>query len=166
MSLRTGRPVATVQSAIINPTSLKIEGFFCHDSIQHRQVLVLLQQDIRDIVPQGLVIDDHDVLAEPEDLVRLKNLLDQPFTLMGKPVESKTGKRIGKVEDFATETSSMIIMKLYLNQSFLKSFSGASLSVDRNQIIEITDKKIIIKDPLQPVKTFGTTARLAPQQVS
>src|SRR5262249_12539712 len=56
LSLRTSAEVAVVQSPIINPNNLKIEGFYCVTS--DRNLRVLLEQDIRDALPQGIVIND------------------------------------------------------------------------------------------------------------
>jgi sporulation protein YlmC with PRC-barrel domain len=145
MSLRTGQPVATITDAIINPNNLKIEGFYCADRFNKAE-LVLLSQDIRDVLPQGLVINDHDVLAEAAELVRLEEILKLGFVLIGKPVVTVSKQRVGKVSDFATEIETMYIQKIYVSQSLLKSLSGGNLGIDRNQINEITDKKIIVND--------------------
>lgn len=150
MSLRTGQPVATITNPIINPNNLKIEGFYCTDRFDKNE-LVLLYQDIRDIIPQGFVIDDHDVLVDPAELVRLKDIMAISFTLIGKPVVTLSKHRVGKVSDYATELETMYIQKLYISQNVLKSFTGGSLGVERNQINEITDKKIIINDLLKTV---------------
>lgn len=145
LSLRTGTPVATAVAPVINPNNLKIEGFYCNDAFENKQ-LILLPQDIRDFIPQGLVINDHDVLSDPEELVRLKDVLRLNFVLIGKPVETVGKQKIGKVGDFATDFPSMYIQKLYVAQSVFKSLTNGSLSVDRTQINEITDKRIIIND--------------------
>lgn len=149
LSLRTGTPVATIQSIIINPNNLKVEGFYCHDSIDKKKQLVLLSQDIRDILPQGYVVNDHDVLSEPGDLVRLKSVLELNFELAGKLVVTVDKERVGKVNDYAVDTQSMYIQKLYVGQSLLKNLSGGSLSIDRSQINEVTPKRIIINELLQ-----------------
>jgi sporulation protein YlmC with PRC-barrel domain len=145
MSLRTGTQVATVTAPIINPNNLKVEGFYCIDRFDNNQ-LVLLYQDIRDVIPQGFVIDDHDVLSEPQELVRLKDIMDLKFELLGKAVQTVQKHKVGKVSDYAVETTTMYVQKLYASQSILKNFTGGSLSIDRNQIIEITDKRVIIND--------------------
>ena len=150
MSLRTGQPVATATTPIINPNNLKIEGFYCTDRFD-KQELILLWQDIRDVIPQGFVIDDHDVLIDGSDLVRLKDIMALNFSLIGKPVITLSKDRVGKVSDYATDIETMYIQKLYVSQNVLKSFTGGSLGVDRNQINEITDKKIIINDLLKTV---------------
>lgn len=150
LSLRTGTPVGNTTGAIINPNNLKIEGFYCQ-AFNKNQPLVLVQQDIRDVIPQGIVINDDDVLTEPNDLVRLQKIMNLNFELLGKKVVTESKERIGKVSDFAVETNSMIIKKLYVSQSLLKSFAGGNLGVDRTQIIEITDKKIVIRELAQKV---------------
>lgn len=164
MSLRTGRPVATAFAPIINPNNLKIEGFFCEDSIDKKQHLVLLHQDIRDVLPAGLVVNDHDVLTEPEDLIRLKDVLVTNYSVLGKIVVTEKKKKLGKVVDYALEPESMMIKKLYVSQSIIKNFSGGTLGVDRTQIVEITNTKIIIKDPLQMLKAKVAVPKLAPAE--
>lgn len=150
MSLRLGGQVATAVEPIINPNNLKIEGWFCHDSKSKNQ-LVLLSQDIREILPQGFAINDFEVLAHPDDLVRLKSILNLDFPLLGHAVISDKKRKLGKVSDFATETTTFYIQRLYTSQSMLKNLKGSGTSVDRNQIVEINAKAIIVKDPLQPM---------------
>lgn len=145
LSLRTGTAIATATAPIINPNNLKIEGFYCSDRFDKKQ-LVLLSQDIRDIIAQGIVVNDHDVLSEPEELVRLKKILELDFVMIGKPVETVSKVKVGKVGDYAVEMSSMYIQKLYVSRSVLKSLTAGSLSVDRSQINEITNRRIIIND--------------------
>src|SRR5579864_7400151 len=94
LSLRTGTVVATILAPIINPNNLKIEGFYCQDRFQKTR-LVLLYQDIRDVLPQGLVVNDHDVLSEPEELVRLHDIMKLQFELIGKPVVTVSKDKIG-----------------------------------------------------------------------
>lgn len=151
MSLRTGGVVATTVSAIINPNNLKIEGFYCTDSFSN-QMLILLTQDIRDILAQGMVVDDHSVLVEPDELIRLKSVIELKFDLMGKHVQTQAKEKVGKVNDFAADGQTLYIQKLYIGQSLLKSLSTGQISIDRNQIIEITNRRIIIKELLKPVK--------------
>lgn len=152
MSLRVGGQVATAVQPIINPRNLKIEGWFCNDNRSSKQ-LILLSQDVRELLPQGLVVDDYEVLAHPEDLVRMKDLIEMNFGLLGHQVVSDKKRKLGKVTDFAAETTTFYIERLYTTQSVLKSLKGSGTSVDRSQIVEINDRQIVVKDPLQPVST-------------
>ncbi len=151
LSLRTGGQIGEATSPIINPNNLKIEGFFVTDRFERKQ-LILLSQDIRDQLPQGFVVDDHEVLAEPTELVRLDSVLKLKFDLMGKPVATDKKQRLGKVDDYAVDSATLYVQKIYVAQRLIKSLSGGQLSIDRNQIVEITDKKIVVLDPLQGTK--------------
>lgn len=146
MSLRIGGPIARVIKPIINPNNLYIEGWHVEDS-RSGAPFILLSQDVRDVLPQGLVVNDYEVLSKAEDLVRLREVLELDFDLVKLKVSSQSGHKYGKVSDFAFETENFFIQKIYVAQAIVRSFTGSPLSVDRSQIIEITNKRMIIEDP-------------------
>lgn len=148
LSLRTSMPIATTISPLINPNNLKIEGLYCQDRFEKKR-LILLYQDIRDVLPQGVVVNDHDALSDPNELVRLKDVIKLNFELIGKQVVTVSKDKVGKINDYATEVETMYIQKLYVGQSLLKSFTGGALSVDRSQIYEVTNTKVVINDLIQ-----------------
>lgn len=154
--------MATTTKPIINPNNLKVEGFYCQDGFEKKKQLVLLYQDIRDVVPQGIVVNDHDVLVPVSELIRLKEIIALNFELIGKPVVSVSKQKIGKVSDYATELSTMFVEKLYVGQSLIKNFSGGGLSIERSQIVEITNRKIVVQDPLQGIKATKAQPVAAP----
>lgn len=148
VSLRTGGRVAEAMQAIINPNNLKIEGWYCQDQFS-KDTLILLTKDVRDIVPQGIAIDDHERLSAPDELIRLKDIVKINFQLLGKQVVTEGKRKVGKVDDYAADNTSFIIQKLYVAQPVYRSISGGSLTIDRSQIVEIDDKKIVIKDAFE-----------------
>lgn len=145
MGLRSSSQIALTTGPVINPKNLKIEGFYCQDAA--RRKTILLFQDIRDVIPQGIVVNDLDALSDPHELVRLKDIVSLNFQLIGKQVVTTTKEKIGKVSDYATETQTFFIQKLYVAQSLFKSFTGGSIGIDRNQIVEITPQRIVIQGP-------------------
>lgn len=145
MSLRTGGKVADSEGPIINPNNLKVEGWYCKDSRSHER-LVLLAKDVRDFVPQGIAINDYEELSDPSELVRLQEILDMKFELIGKAVITNHKRRLGKVNDYAFDTDNFEIQKIYVNRPVYKSLSEGQLSIDRSQIIEINDKRILVRD--------------------
>lgn len=157
LSLRTGAPIASITVPIINPDNLKIEGFYCQDRYS-KNLLVLLSQDIREILSTGYVVNDHEVLSEPDELVRLRKIIEIDFELIGKQVVTISKTKVGKVSDYATETSSMYIQKLYVNQKGLKGLTSGTLSIDRGQINEITPRRIIINELIKAAPMPATAA--------
>jgi len=151
LSLRTGGVIANVIEPIINPNNLKIIGFLVLDKFDKQQ-LVLLSQDIREVSNQGYIVNDHEVLCEADELVRDREIINLRFQVLGKAVITSNKNRLGRVEDYAVDMDSLFITKLYVVKPLFKNITGGQLSIDRNQIIEITDKKIVIQEPLQGVK--------------
>jgi len=148
LSLRAGSPVGTLIQPIINPNNLYIEAWLVEDS-RSKEQLVLLSNDVREVVPQGFAINDYEVLSHLDDLIRLQNVVELKFELLGLRVTSESGKNYGKINDYAFETNNFYIQKLYANQPLVKNLNVGALSIDRSQIVEITDKRIIIEDPTE-----------------
>jgi len=143
-SVQSGHRVAMTEGMIIDPRDMRIFAF--HVSSPQDQNLVLHAEDIRSVTPQGMVIDDNDQLMSfDDDLVRLKKVTDIGFKLIDKPVYTENKKKLGKVADFVTETDGFIIMKLHVNRSMAKSFATSQLIIDRSQIVQVTDDRIIVK---------------------
>jgi sporulation protein YlmC with PRC-barrel domain len=144
--LRTGGVIGVAIEPVINPNNLKIEGWYALNHFEKGD-FILPAREIRDFITKGLVVNDHDAMTHPDDMVRLKETLDIHFELIGKPVVSESKKKLGKVADYAVDESSYYIQKLYVNPSLLRGFTTEQLIIDRSQIIEITNKKIIVQDP-------------------
>lgn len=150
LSLRTGGKIATTAELIINPDNLKVVGIYCIDHFT-KEPLILLTQDIREMLAKGIVVNDHEVLTDPDELIRMKRILELEYEVTGKQVRTDKNKKIGKVTDFAMDNISFYIQKLYVGQSVIRNLGG-TLSVDRSQVIEVTDKAIIVMDPQKPVR--------------
>jgi len=146
-SLRTGGIIGHVYDTLINPNNLKIEGLMTKDKFSN-DTKILLYQDIRELSPKGYIVNDLDSLSNIEDLVRLADIIDLNYQLIGKGVVTVNGDKVGKVTDYAVEIETMYIQKIYATQPIIKNFSGGNLSIDRSQINEVNDKRIIINDLL------------------
>lgn len=134
---------ATALEPIINPHNLKILGWWCKGPRNGQ--LVLLAENIREIDPQGLVVNDDDELSSPADLVRHREILDIRFQLLDKVVRTKRQK-LGKVSDYSYNDG-LFVQKLYVARSLMKVFSAEdTLIIDRTQILEVTDHHILVRD--------------------
>lgn len=153
-SVQSGHRVAVSGAMLIDPRNLKVFAF--HASTPQKQDLVLHAEDIRGVTPQGLIIDDNDQLMSfDDDLVRLKEVNEINFHLIDKPVYTEHKKKIGKVTDFVTETEGFMITKLHVNRSLAKSFGVSQLIINRSQIVQVTDDKIIVKSTAIKEKSGG-----------
>jgi len=151
MSLRNGHLIGDTTGFVLNPANLKIEAFKCNIN-NSKTPLYLLNQDIRDMSDNKIFVNDYEVLSEADELIRLKELIDLNFIVEGKMVITKSKQKLGRVKEFSVENTSLFLQKLYISQPIYKNIYGGQLIIDRNQIVEVTNTKIIIKDIDQPTK--------------
>jgi uncharacterized protein YrrD len=155
LSLRTGSVIGHAYSPVINPDNLKIVGWYASANGE-KGTMILPASEVRDMISKGIVVNDHDAITHPDDLVRFKDILNVNFELIGKTVVTDNKKRLGKVLDYSVDSKSMYVQKIYVSQSLFKGLNKTQLIIDRDQIIEITDKKIIVKELDQKVEATGT----------
>lgn len=145
LSLHVGRPVATVTKPIIDPRKLQIVGFFV-DHTGPEKDAVLLTQDIREVAAGRLLINSADEITAADQLFRLQDVLELDFVLEGKRVVTDNQRKVGTVKHYVAETDTFLIQKLYVRPPVLRSLMVDNAIVNRQQIIEVTDKKIIVAD--------------------
>jgi sporulation protein YlmC with PRC-barrel domain len=169
LSIRNGHPVAMISGFLINPDKLEVAALYCQDGGRGKNQSVLLMRDIRDYVADGAIIDSLEDIEDASEIVRLRDLVEQKYSLVGAGVSTESGQKLGNVEDFTIETTSSAIQKLYIKQSILRNLLHNSLVVDRTQIVDVTPKHIIVRDtttatselaaaksPLAPTPTEAT----------
>ena len=155
-SIQAGHRIGTVTELIIDPHKLKVLAFYVARA-EGQPDDVLYVDDITDLSPKGLIIDHDDLLMKDEDdLVRLKEITDLEFYLVDKAVETEGGSPVGKVSRFALDTKGYSIMQLYVNQPMTVNIGNAEIIIHRNQIVNVTNKKVVVKDTAVKVKAkFG-----------
>lgn len=145
LSLQTGLKVGVLGDPIINPSNLRIVAFECTSRIDKKQLVVFID-DIRETGRRDIIVDSQDSMMPMDDLVRLKELREINFQLPGKKVATEKKSTLGKVSDYTVDDQSYFIMKIYVRPTLTKSFISSNMIIDRQQIIEVTDKAIIVKD--------------------
>lgn len=170
-SIQSGHRVAVVRGLILDPRNMKVFALTV-DSPNLGSNLVVHTEDIRNIDHQGIIIDNNDqLMSADDDLVRLKEVTEIDFKLLGKSVYTEKGKKLGKVADFVVDTDTFMIMKIHVERSLVKSFSTSQLIIDRSQIVKVTDQRIIVKSTSKKSKSFslketffGKNLSLSPDQ--
>lgn len=150
LSLRIGGRIGTINEPIINPHNLHIDGFYCSLQNSHQEQ-VLLDMSVRNLSVKGIIINDHNDVGTPDELIRLQPIMDIHYQLIGKHVVAGK-KTVGKVVDYAVDAESLFIQKLYVQPPVWQAMNQNHLTFDRLTIIEVTDKQIIVRGPEVRVK--------------
>jgi ribosomal 30S subunit maturation factor RimM len=93
-----------------------------------------------------MIIDSHQNLSEPEELLRHQEVLNHPFTLVGCKVVTQGGKKLGRVKDFSTDTQHFFVNKLNVVAPFWMLPFNNRFLIDRADIVDVEKSRIVVKD--------------------
>lgn len=145
MGLQTGKELASLHTAVINPHNLSVIAYLVEGPHLDHKPSYLRVADIREMGNLGMIVDSSDEFVEPDDIITDKPIYDLEFTLEGKHVVDDRGTKIGKVSDYVVDIESFVIQQLTVKRPLLKSFNDDELLVHRGQIVEVNDTTIVIK---------------------
>lgn len=146
ISLQTGQPVGHIKRPLIGMSRLNVLALSCRVTATPKLQNVILLRDIRQLATDCIIIDSDEDIEEADEIVRLKEPLDQDFNPIGKQVVNEDGNRLGKVEDYTIDMRSALVQKLYVNQPLWRSVLFNHLVIDRSQIIDINARQFTVKD--------------------
>jgi len=144
MSLQTGGLLARTKKPVIDPRDLSIIAYELEGPSLDAHPSFLLIQDVRELSNLGLIVDSSDEFVGIDDVIKLKEVYEFEFTLVGKNVIDQNKHKLGKVINYSVEPESFLIKQLNVRRPLLKSLNDTELLIDRTQITEITDDTITI----------------------
>lgn len=152
MSLQTGTQLARTGPPLINPANLKVIAYKLDGPLLTDNPSFLRTADIREFGAVGMIIDSSDELLGLDDVIKIKELYELNFTLIGMPVINEHKQKLGKVENYTIETSSFVIEQLHVKRGLLKGLTDTGLLIHRSQITEINDNSIIVKTTAKKIR--------------
>ena len=167
LSVQAGGLIGHIKEAIVDPNDLKIIAFKLSGPLFHKtNTNILTVTSIREYSNYGIVIDSAEELVSPEDVVKIKNILDLNFSLIGLKAETKKKSKLGKVIDFTASSNDFSIQQIVVKRPLAKSFLDPELIISRKEIVEITDYKVIIKDEEKVIKEKAEKEDFVPNFVN
>jgi len=151
MSLQTGTRLAQTSTPLINPANLKIMAFELEGPLLTEKPSFLRVADIREMSGIGMIIDSSDELIGLDDVIKIKQLYDLGFTLIGMSVIDEHKRKLGKVANYTVETGSYVIQQLDVKHGLIRGLTSTGVLVHRSQITEINDNAIIVKSTAKKV---------------
>ncbi len=152
MSLQTGARLAVTSRPIIDPAQLKVYAYELTGPLLTQTPSYLRTDDVRELGPVGMIIDSSDEFISPDDIIKLRELIDLGFPLVGMAVIDDFRRKLGKVEDYTIDTKSFMVQQLNVKRGFLRGITDTGLLIHRSQIVEINDNAIVVKTNARQVK--------------
>lgn len=145
MSLQVGVKIAETIEPVIDPRNLTIMAYEVGGPLLEKRPQFIRIADIRELSDIGMIIDSSDELVEESDVIKIKELRDLHFSLLGMKVVNERGKRFGKVDDYVIDTDHFTIQQISVRGGLISSFSNTGHIIHRSQIVEISDTTITVK---------------------
>jgi len=147
LSLHVGGEIARTVEPIIDPEGLKILGYTLDGPLIRGEVGDILDiSSVREFAPQGMIVDSVDEFVNREDVVRMDKVMALNFGLVGLKVVTEGDENLGKVSDYTVDTESFMIYQLIVRRPTLKSLVDPELTINRSQIVEVDDYKVVVKN--------------------
>ena len=166
LSVQAGGTIGRVVSSIVDPNNLKIIAFILSGPLIDKNQNILDVRSIREYSNFGFVIDDIDELVGPEDVIKIADILKLNFNLINLKVETKKGKKLGKVINYTVTSEDFITQQIIVKRPAIKSFVDSELTIPRKEITEVTDYIIIIKDEEKTLKKKAEKEEFVPNFVN
>lgn len=144
LSIQSGDELARTKTPIIDPGTLTILAYKVSGPLQNSNSLLLRIADVRELSDIGFIIDSEDQFVEPGDIIKLNEVYERHFYLVGMQVVDERKRKVGKVVDFTLETSGFTVQQLTVRRPLLRSLNDTELLIHRSQIVEINNDAIIV----------------------
>lgn len=136
--------LGSLKDIIINPDTGDIVGIVCHVT-GARKDMVANSSDITGIGTNFIMIGSADNIAEPDEIIRIKEVLNKEIELIDSKVVDEDGRNLGKLRDYSVNLKTMRLERLYVTSvSFVKLISK-DLLIPSNDIIRIEKGKITVR---------------------
>ena len=144
MSLQTGGELARTIQPVVDPGTLTIMAYTADGPLLDQHPMLIRIADTRELSDIGLIVDSIDEFVAPDDVIKLRELLDLNFRLDGMKVTDEKRRSLGKIIDYNVDTTTFTVVQLTVKRPLMQRFNDTELLVHRSQIIEINDEAVVI----------------------
>lgn len=155
MGLQTGTKLAQTAAPLIDPSNLKVVAYTVEGPLLAEHPSLIRVADVRELSDIGMIVDSNDEFIGVNDVIRIHELYELGFKLIGMSVIDETKRKLGKVADYSLDAHSFVIQQLNVQRGLIKSLTDTGLLIHRSQIVEINDDHIIVRTTakrLEPVR--------------
>lgn len=145
MSLQTGAELARTCRILVDPRDLTIVAYELDGHMLDERPSFLRPVDVRELSNLGLIVDSSDEFVGPADVIRIKQVNDYNFNLVGLEVIDDKKHKLGKVQGYNVDSGSFAVQQLIVKRPLLKSFGETELLIHRTQVIEVHDTYVKVK---------------------
>ena len=163
MNLQDGRRISEIEDLILDPDSGRLLAYLISGRRLFGPKRILTAPDLREVSTDVGIIDSPEVLTDPEEVVRVAEVLSQKIRLIGTPVVTESGTVLGKLRDYAVDVLSHRLERINVRGNPLSS----ELIITADQILRIERSRVTVRDAAVPETAAGENlerARVTPPE--
>lgn len=145
MSLQTGTELARTKRVLVDPRDLTVAAYELEGHSLTENPSFLRPVDVRELSSLGLIVDSSDEFVGLEDVIKIKQVYDFDFSLVGIDVIDTKKHKLGKILSYNLDSSSFSVEQLVVKRPLLRSLNDTELLIGRSQIVEVNDSRILVK---------------------
>ncbi len=159
MGLQTGSELARTHLPLIDPATLAVVAYSVDAPLmQESQPVFLRIADIRELSDIGFIIDAIDELIVLGDVIRIDELYNLHFSLVGMKVIDEKGVKLGRIYDFTVDVGDFSIQQLSVKRPIFHRLTDPELLIHRSQIIEVNGEAIVVHSKAKTPEHTRVTA--------
>ena len=133
----TQSKIGKINKVIINPDNGELMGFIIKQNKFFAKDKILSSQDTIEIDRNGIVTPTEENLLEIDEIVRIKEIINQNIPIFGQNAITESKQNIGKINDFLIDTDMNTIVKFYIHGIFHDKIFPANkvIRIDKNAVV-------------------------------
>ncbi len=150
---------------VINPDSGFVIGIIIEIFDKKKTKKTVNVSQVVGIGADFVMIVSLDDLAEPDEIIRIKEVLDSDIKIRNTKVYNQNNDYLGKVKDYTLNFHTMSLNRLYIRPANMLKVILEDLVIPRNDIIKIEKNRIIVRSGAIKQKTTYPSSILKSKSV-
>lgn len=134
-----------LKDIILNPETGDAIGLLFYVAGAKGRKMVANSTDIAGVGANFIMIESADSASPPDEIIRIKEVLDKDIKIVGSYVADEDGRHLGKVRDWSVNLKTMRLERLYVTSSGLVKIFAQDLIIPANDIVKIEKDKITVR---------------------
>ncbi len=133
--------VGTARDIVVNPEDGRVLALVIRTGFLGQGYKVVDWQDVRAVEKSGVVVGTVEQMLAPEEMVRVDQLIKDGFQLVGLPVITTGGHKIGRVNNFCFDSDTGRLSQLYV-----RSILGPNRIIGMSSVVRVESRKVVVRN--------------------
>ncbi len=143
IELEGQQKVAVLSDVVVEPKDGKVLGLIVKVGGLISKDQLIASRDITQLLSTAVLIGNADKISDINEVIRVHELYKKKFGLINRNVKTKSGKYLGRVNDFLINDETLCLAKIYVRHLL------SDRIIPYNAIIKIDHKGIVVKDDFE-----------------